>query len=152
MGGWVAQNWFNVLSGLGIIGSLLFTSASLRSETKTRRIANLLILTQNHRELWSELFSHPRLARVLDPAPDLSAQPITIEESYYVNIIIQHLNSAFEATKSGLVIKPEGVTDDVRWLLSLPIPREMWKKLKFLQNNDFVAFIEECLDSSKTSL
>jgi len=151
MGGWIAQNWFNILSALGIIGSLLFTSVSLRSETKTRRIGNLLILTQSHRELWSELFSHPRLARVIDPKADVSAVPVTIEESYYVNMIIQHLNSAFEATKSGLVIKPEGVTQDVRWLLSLPIPRLMWEKLKPLQNDDFVAFIEGCLAPLKTS-
>lgn len=145
MGGWIAQNWFNILSALGIIGSLLFTSVSLRSETKTRRISNLLVLTQNHRELWSELFSHPRLARVLEPKADISKQPITVEEGYYVNMIIQHLNSAFEATKSGLVIKPEGVTEDVRWLLSLPIPRAMWEKLRPLQNDDFVAFVEACV-------
>jgi hypothetical protein len=128
------------------VGSLLFTGISLRSETKTRRIANLLILTQSHRELWSELFSHPKLARVLDPDVDVSSEGITIEEKYYVNMIIQHLNSAFEATKSGLVIKPEAVTKDVRWFLSLPIPREIWEKLKSLQNDDFVAFIQACLD------
>jgi hypothetical protein len=152
VGGWIAQNLFNILSVLGIIGSLLFTSVSLRSETKTRRIANLLILTQNHRELWSELFSHPKLARVLDPKADVSVEPITIEENYYVNMIIQHLNSAFEATKSGLVIKPEGVTEDVRWLLSLPIPRATWQKLKPLQNDDFVVFVEDCLGSAKMPL
>src|SRR5258708_4603579 len=104
MGGWIFQNWFNILSALGIIGSLLFTGISLRSETKTRRVGNLLILTQSHRELWSAIFSHPKLARVLDPHADVSAGSITIEERYYVNMIIQHLNSAFEATKSGLVI------------------------------------------------
>ena len=151
MGGWVSQNWFTILSALGIIGSLLFTGISLRSETKTRRIGNLLVLTQSHRELWSELFSHPRLARVLDPKADVSVDPITVEEGYYVNMIIQHLNSAFEATKSGLVIKPEGVTKDVRWLLSLPIPREIWGKLKALQNDDFVAFVEECAGAANTA-
>jgi hypothetical protein len=151
MAGWIAENWFNTLSALGIIGSLLFTGVSLRSETKTRRIANLLVLTQNHRELWSELFAHPKLRRVLDPDADITAEPVTIEESYYVNMIIQHLNSAFEATKSGLVIKPEGITQDVRWLFSLTIPREIWEKLKALQNNDFVAFIEDCLKSDTTS-
>jgi len=150
MGGWVAEDWFNILSALGIIGSLLFTSVSLRSETKTRRIENLLTLTQSHRELWSQLFSHPKLARVLDPKADVSAQAITIEESYYVNMIIQHLNSAFEATKSGLVIKPEGITEDVRWLLSLPIPHQIWEKLRPLQNDDFVAFIDGCLAFAKT--
>ena len=43
--GWLAENSFNLLSAVGIIGGLCFTAHSLRSETKTRRIANLLALT-----------------------------------------------------------------------------------------------------------
>ena len=150
MGGWIALNWFNVLSAIGIIGSLVFTSLSLRSETRTRRIQNLLTLTQNHRELWSELFNHQRLARVLDPKADVSARPITVDESYYVNMVVQHLNSAFEATKSGLVIKPEGITADVRSFFSLPIPRSMWEKLRPLQNDDFVEFVDGCVGAKAT--
>jgi hypothetical protein len=147
MGGWIADNWFNVLSAVGIIGGLVFTGVSLRSETKTRRIENLLTLTQSHRELWTQLFNHPKLERVLDPNVDLTAQPITLDESYYVNMVVQHLNSAFEATKSGLVIKPEGLTADVRWFFSLPIPRSMWEKLRRLQNDDFVDFVQVCLEA-----
>ena len=39
---WLAQNWFTLLNAIGVVGGLLFTGHSLRSETKTRRIANLL--------------------------------------------------------------------------------------------------------------
>ena len=65
MEAWFSENWFNLFSAVGIIGGLLFTAVSLRSETKTRRISNLLTLTQNHRELWAEMFRRPGLERVL---------------------------------------------------------------------------------------
>ena len=143
--GWITENWFNILSSVGIIGSLLFTAVSLRSETKTRRIANLLTLTQSHRELWSEVFRDSDLARVLDASADLSKQPMTGDEAMFVNMVIQHLSSAYEAVKSGLVIKPEGLKQDIKMFFSLPIPRAMWEELKILQNDDFVRFVEECL-------
>jgi hypothetical protein len=50
---------------------------------------------------------------VLDPAPDLSEHPITRDETIYLNMVIQHLGSAYQAMKSGLVMKPEGVSQDV---------------------------------------
>jgi hypothetical protein len=145
MGSWVAENWFNLLSAIGIVASLLFTAVSLRSETRTRRIANLLTLTHNHRELWSELFARPSLRRVIDANPDLSKLPITLDEEFYVNMLIQHLGSAFQALRSGLIIQPEGLREDVRRFFSLPIPRDIWEKLKVFQNNEFVQFVEECL-------
>jgi hypothetical protein len=37
---WLTENWFTLLNVVGVIGGLFFTGYSLRSETKTRRIAN----------------------------------------------------------------------------------------------------------------
>ena len=54
MAQWFTENWFNLFSSLGIIGGLWFTAISLHSETKTRRIANLLTITANHREVWKD--------------------------------------------------------------------------------------------------
>jgi hypothetical protein len=148
---WITENWFNVVSALGIVGGLLFTALSLRSETKTRRIANLLTLTQNHRELWSELFRNPDLARVLDASADPTKHPVHRDQSIYVNLLIQHLSSAYEAMKTGLVLKPEGVKRDVKDFFSLPIPRATWEKIKVLQNDDFVDFVEESLKGPETA-
>ena len=145
MGEWISANWFTALSALGIVGSLVFTAASFHSETKTRRVANLLALTHNHRELWSEIFHHPHLTRVLDPAADPSKHPITRDETIYLNMVIQHLGSAYHAMKSGLVVKPEGVSQDVRDFFSLPLPKAIWEQIKPLQNDDFVDFVERCL-------
>lgn len=141
---WLAQNWFTLLNAIGVVGGLLFTGHSLRSETKTRRIANLLSLTQGHRDIWKQVFTHPQLSRILDSKADTSAQPLTREEEIFVNLVIQHLSVVFHALRDELTIKPEGLRRDVWWFFSLPIPQAVWEKVKVLQNDQFVAYVEEC--------
>jgi len=146
MGQWFTENWFNLFSSLGIIGGLLFTAVSFHSETKTRRIANLLTITANYREIWEELFHSPELARVIDPKADLAKQPVTPQEYLFVGQVISHINSVFYATNDELVIEWEGLRRDVAQFLSLPIPKAVWIKTKLLQNQDFAAFIESSLE------
>ncbi len=141
---WLTENWFTLLNAVGVIGGLLFTGVSLRSETKTRRIANLLSLTEGHREIWKQVFTHSQLGRVLDATADTSARPMTREEEIFVNLVIQHLSVVFHALRDELTIKPEGLRRDVWWFFSLPIPRAVWDKMKVLQNDKFVSYVESC--------
>ena len=76
---WLAENWFTLLNAVGVIGGLFFTGHSLRSETKTRRIANLLSLTDGHRDIWKQVFTRPQLSCILDPNADTSSKPVTRE-------------------------------------------------------------------------
>lgn len=93
------------------------------------------------------MFDHPELARVLDASADLSRQPITVVESLYVGLTIQHLGSAYQAMKGGIMIQQDGLCDDVRSFFTLPIPKTVWKETEPLQNKDFVRFVESCLNS-----
>ena len=142
---WIVQNWFDLLSAVGIIGGLVFTAVSLRSETKTRRIANLLSLTENHRELWKVFYQNVSLTRIRDPLADIKSLPVNQGEEIYVNVLIQHLASAYQAMLSDLTIKPERVHQDIREFFALPIPRFVWEKLRPMQNREFVEFVDECL-------
>jgi hypothetical protein len=144
IGEWILQNGFNLFSAIGIIASLWFTAISLRSETKTRRIANLLTITANHREIWKEFLNNPKLARVRDAAADTAKQPVTDAERVFVTMIILHISSVYYAMKDELVIKLEGLRRDVAQFLSLPIPKAIWEKMKVFQNDALVRFIEEC--------
>ena len=49
--------------------------------------------------------------------------------------------------KDGLVVKLEGLSKDIGWLFSRPIPQATWEKMKALQNDDYVKFAEQCRDS-----
>lgn len=143
-GDWFSTNTFNLISALGVIASLCFTAVSLRSETKTRRIANLLSVTANHRELWKTFLSDKELARVRDASVNLATHPVTAPEQIFVNMVIQHLNTVFYAMNDALVVKVDGMRRDVAQFFSLPIPSSVWEKLKPLQNDKFVAFVESC--------
>ena len=142
--GWVVQNWFDLSQSAGILAGLLFTAHSLRSEIKTRRVSNLLSITESHRKVWTEIYRRPELKRVLDERANVRQNEMTREEEIFVNLVIFHLNAVFYARKSGLVFKLEGLRRDIWWFFSLPIPRMILEKTKLLQNDDFVAFVESC--------
>ena len=134
----------HILQNIGIIAGLLFTAVSLRAETKTRQIANMLAVTQNHRDIWQEIFRRPELQRVLDVNADLEQRPITREEEIFVNLVILHLNSVFQAMKDKLIVKPEGLQKDVGSFFTLPIPKAVWNEMKVLHEDDFIKFVESC--------
>jgi hypothetical protein len=144
IGNWLAQNWFYFLSAVGIIGGLLFTAISLRSETKTRRIANLLTLTHNQRELLEVFYQNLELSRILDASADIVSLPVNRGEKIYTSTLIQHLSSAYRAMQSDLTVKPEGLRRDVREFFELPIPKIVWNEIKKFQDGDFVQFVEDC--------
>lgn len=145
VGEWISQNWFNLFSSAGIIGGLWFTAVSLHSETKTRRVANLLTITANYREVWKEFFRSPELARVIDTAADVEKQPVSPAERFFVNMVISHTSSVYQTLKDELVAEQEGLRRDVKSFFSLPVPKAVWTKTKLLQNQDFAAFIESSL-------
>ena len=144
MADWLANNSFNLLSAAGVIGSLWFTASSLRSETKTRRVANLLTITANHREVWKVFLADKSLARVRSASADIIKQPLSDAERVFVTFVILHMSSVFYAMSDQLVVKLEGFRRDIAQFLSLPIPRDVWDKIKVLQNDDFVVFVESC--------
>jgi hypothetical protein len=144
IGGWLSNNIFNLLTAAVAIGSLWFTAISLRSETRTRRIANLLSITANHREVWTIFLNDQALTRVRDASAKTTSQPITDAERIFVNLVIQHIHSVYRAMNDQLVVKIEGLRRDIAQFFSLPIPGEVWEKIKVMQNDDFVAFVETC--------
>ncbi len=81
--GWITQNLFTFLSSLGIVAGLWFTAFSLRAETKTRRVANLLTVTANHREIWTEFLNNEKLARVNDASAETIKHPIPLGSRVY---------------------------------------------------------------------
>jgi hypothetical protein len=142
--GWFSHNSFDLISAVGVIASLCFTASSLRSETKTRRISNLLAVTANHREVWRIFLTNKELVRIRDATANPLTQPVTDAERIFVNLVIQHVNSVYRATNDQLFVKLEGLRRDIAQFFALPIPRDVWEKVKTTQNDDFVAFVESC--------
>jgi hypothetical protein len=147
IGEWFAHNAFDIMGSIGIIGGLWFTAFSLRSDTTTRRTANLIDITASHRDIWKLYFASPELARVFDRKADISKMPITQKENVFVNMLIAHIGTSFYLMKHAHVIKPEGLQRDIKEFMALPIPKAVWEQTKAFQNDDFVAFVESCLNA-----
>ena len=142
---WGIEHWSELLQNISIVAGLLFTAFSLRSETKARRTDNLMTITKHHREIWSELYQRPGLARVIEPQVNLEHAPLTREERLFLRFLILHINSVHRARKYGVLPELEGFERDVGALLSLPLPKQVWEEMKSLQNESFVRFVEACL-------
>jgi hypothetical protein len=145
---WLADNWLNIVSTV-LGGGIWFSAYSIRKnaevrqeEVKARRVANLLAITANHREIWKEYLHNEKLQRVRDAAADTIKKAVTDVEQVFVILVILHSNSVFYANKDQLVIEYEGLCQDIGEFFSLPIPKAVWLKNKLLQNQDFVAFVE----------
>ena len=150
MGGlrWIWSNWATVLNAVGIIGGLFFTAAAFRSEARSRRVANLLAITKNHRDIWADFYGKPELARILDASPNLKQQPVTLAEEVFVNLVILHTSSVFYVLKDNMMVRLEGLRRDVQLFFSLPIPLTVWQRLKGLQNQAFVDFVAQCRNAA----
>lgn len=131
------------LESVGIIGGLFFTGWSLWIDTRVRRIQNLLTLTAHHREIWSEVYKNPKLKRVVDPKTDLKRQSISIQERLFTRSLFLHLSTAYEASKTEMFAMPRNLQRDIRNFLKFPIPMQVWKQTREIQDRDFAEFVED---------
>jgi len=141
---WLWQNWLNLFQTVGIVGALVFTGFALFLDGRSRRAGDLIRLTDRHRELWERMSMEPQLARILDPSVDIAKAPATREEELFVIFVILHLSDNYFVIKAAFFEAPRGLRKDIELFFSLPLPRAVWKKVRDLQDEPFVEFVEDC--------
>jgi hypothetical protein len=144
---WFAENWFNLIQTVTVVGSLLLAAYTFHKDEKARRIANLIAIQQEYCGIWQTLYDHPELARVLEKRLDLTKHPVTTQEWLFVKMLILHLDNVRRANNIGMFVKLQGMQKDIQEFFSLPIPKAVWQRIKAFQNSDFVTFIENSLQS-----
>lgn len=147
---WINTHGFDLLEAVGIIASLTFTAVGFHRDDRSRRIENLLTLTDSHRAVWKEMLHEPKLGRILNPAANLTQKPVSNEEEIFVTLVIQHLSITFQALRSGMLVNLEGLSRDVAEFFTLPIPLEVWNRVRALQNARFQTFVEACRNWKKS--
>ena len=146
MGNWLTEHWFDLAQTTGIVIGFVFTARALHRDETARRIANMIAIADRHTRIWQEFFQRPELSRVLDKNADTSQAPVTATEKLFVKILMLHLDTVRRAIKSGLFIKIEGLKDDIRSFISLPIPKAVWEMIKPFQDKEFVKLVESALE------
>lgn len=142
---WIGSHGFDLLSAVGIIAGLAFTTASYRENTRSRRLTNLVRLTEQHRDIWEESQNNPKVARIRDPKADLYTKPVTAEESQFVMLLMFHLHCWYRAIQEKEVSSLDGLEKDIRNFFSRPIPRHVWEDRKSFFDRDFRQFVDELL-------
>src|SRR5260221_4731876 len=122
-------NWLDLLQSIGILSGLLFTAYNIRADSRERKVQSVFTLTAAHRDIWSKLYEHPHLVRVLRHA---ETEPISVsdDEELFVHLLILHLGASYLATKFGMYFQEEGLRLDIKEFFSLPVPKAVWKKSK----------------------
>jgi len=142
---WLETNWFNLVQTVSIVVGLLFAGLSLRRDARSRRLSNLLVLKQEHRELWNTIHEKPGLARILQKEVDLVATPITNEEETFLRQLIVHVAVAWELIQDGTPLNLAGLRRDVAGVFSLPLPKLAWERAREAQNRRFMKFVDRAV-------
>ena len=140
---WITGHWLDLLQSIGIVGGLLFSAYTTRKDERARRISNSIAINEQYRQIWNEMYNHPELSRVLAKDANVRKTPVSRQEELFVTMLILHLSTVYRAMKHGEFVKLEGLQKDVEEFFSLPIPQAVWRKIKPLQDRNFVRFIEE---------
>ena len=142
---WLKDNWFSLLQSCGIVLGLLYTAIILIRDAKDRRRSDVLALMEQHRELWSEVHRRPDLQRVLAGAADLVANPITVAEQEFLNLVIIHFHTGWQLARDETVVTLKTLKADARNFFNLPIPKSVWEQTRHTRDPKFMKFIEGCL-------
>jgi hypothetical protein len=146
---WFKENWSSLLQGVGIIAGLFFTAISIRRDTRSRRVSDLLTLTEQHRNLWNEVHERDGLRRIYDAEVDFLAHPITDIEEEFLNRVIVHFSTGWLLAREGSLLTLETLAEDVRWFFNLPIPKRVWEATKEGRDRKFIKFVETALKHRK---
>jgi hypothetical protein len=131
-----------------IVVGLVFTMVELRHVQEAQKLSNQLKITEQHRDIWSQLFEHREFERILEQNVNLKTNPVTNQESLFVTFLLLHLKTSFRAERANMLDPAKALCRDIRWFLSLPIPNEVWIHSKKFQDDDFSSFVEESLNGS----
>jgi hypothetical protein len=141
---WFAEHWFESVETLGVVGSLLFTAYIAHKDERSRQISNMFAVNERHDFIWSQL-GEPGLARVRQKDVNLREQPVTDREWAFVTMLLLHLDTVRRALQAGLFITLDGLQSDIRYFLSLPIPRAVWETIRPFQDKEFIELVERAL-------
>jgi hypothetical protein len=129
---------------LGLIaGGLAFTAVQLFRTARSIRVANLLALTNSHRELWTMLLAEERLRSVMYTARECnSPDDLSLEERILINFFLLHMASAHELQRTHMITRNRATADDMVELLSIPAFAVMWKENQRFHRPRFRRFID----------
>jgi len=142
---WVQNNWSSFVGAVGIIGSLLFTAAYFREDSKNRQVTNLLAIEDRHRAFWCEAQQRKDLKRIFSHEAVALEQPLSKEEDLFMRRMVLFFANGWRLEKALKRGELKLLARDAGEFFSLPLPHAVWEKTKQFRNPKFVRFVERAL-------
>jgi hypothetical protein len=143
---WVDTH-FNLIQTVGIIGTLWVAIGVALREAKAKEVENLLTISDQHRQLWSQVPNCPELQRIFISKPDISKTPPTVAEEEFLNLAFVHYETGWKMARVGGITTLAEIRSDVQGFFALPLPRAVWEKTKKFRNKGFVKFVKRAMQS-----
>jgi hypothetical protein len=145
---WIRDNWSSVVGAVGIIGSLLFTAANLREDSRNRLVTNLLAIEERHRDLWAEA-EQAGLQRIFSDKVDVLSEPLSTKEYVYLRRVILRFETGWRIEKILNRGEMKLLARDAGEFLSRPLVHAVWEKTKEFRNRRFVRFVKQAMERRK---
>lgn len=146
---WLLAHVSEILGNLGIIASLVFAGLGFWNERRARRAQTLIEFTKSHRDLWAQVKATPAGQAIEQADRNLVKAPRTSEETEVINLILLHLHSAYRASRAGIYVLPENLTEEIREYFSFPVVSDAWNELRNAHDRDFVRFVDRARNSRR---
>jgi hypothetical protein len=144
---WFNQHWFDLVQTIITVASFLLAAYAAWRVERAQHVSNVIAITDQHRNLLNDARSNA--PRIFEERPDVGTTPVSIAEELAVINFVAHLSTVFRAIDYGEFVRLDGMELDVGEFFALPIPKEVWNKLKPFQERSFAAFVENCLGRSQ---
>lgn len=127
---------------LGIAAGLMFNALALRRDIQARRTGDQILLTEQHRELWSEVHRRPELGRIFNPTADLAVVPLTSTEEQFLRLVFVHFHTGWLLARENSLLTLDVLARDAGDFFRLPVPCAAWQRLRGAMEPSFVRFID----------
>lgn len=132
---------FQIIQSAGIILSFILTIYTIKTNEKHLKASNSLLITQHHREIWSTIYGTDDLKRVFQKNVDLISQPVTEREFTFTNMIFLHMSGCLKLTNTKSSFPVEGMENDIKDIMSYPIPNYVWLQVYKFHDKEFIDFV-----------
>jgi hypothetical protein len=134
----------------GILIADIATAASFWVNARVERAKMQFEVVREHRKVW-EMGEEPRYKSAMTRKRDLGADPPSDDEAHFVNLVLNHLQGCFYASKGGIYAMPDCIREDIQDFLDRPVPRCIWENSKRYRDHAFVRFVERNKDDQRTN-
>ena len=143
MNDFLKEYWFELIQSIAIFFTLIVSLYTIKTNTKTIQAHTILEITISHRDLWGHIYSNKKHGRVLSEKPNLKMKPPTEDEILFANMLLLHIQVSYLNISSKSVKKVQGFVEDIKEVLSFPIPNMVWNQNKFFYDKKFVKYVEK---------